>query len=226
MEIPSQTFYAQKVTVGEFELPKNLIDQIGNEEKLSVSGEKISLRHQKGVHVVGDAIYIGYDPTNPQIGDLKISYTIIRSPQKVSIVAKQQDNSLVAYRTKTNTSIMMLSMGIVPADQMFQQAQEGNVTRTWLVRLLGFLLMFIGITLIFKPIVTFGDVIPIIGSILNFGIGAFAFIVALALSLVVIAIAWIAARPILGIALLVIGVGSFVAFKVLGQKKRSSTATS
>lgn len=220
MEISPQTFNAQRVTVGDFELPKDLINQISNEETLRVNFNAISPRYQNRAHVIGDEIYIGYNPAQPQIGDLKISYKLVRSPQKVSVVAQQQGNTLGEYKTKTNTTIMMLTMGVVPANQMFQQAQEGNVTRTWLVRLLGFILMFIGLMLIFKPIATFGDVIPIVGSILNFGIGVFAFVVALALSLIVIAIAWLFARPILGISLLFLGLGSFIAFKLIGKKKQ------
>lgn len=224
MEILSETFKAQNVTVGEFTLPEGLVSQISNEETLTVTQDKIPPQYMGRAQISGNEIYIGYNPASPQIGDLKVSYKIVRSPQKVSIVAQQQGNTLTQYMTKAKTTIMMLSMGVVPADQMFQQAQESNVTRTWLVRLLGFILMYIGLTMIFKPIATFGDVVPIVGSILNFGIGVFSFIVALALSLVVIAIAWIAARPILGIGLLVVGVGAFVAFKVLGKKKQAQPA--
>ncbi len=50
------------------------------------------------------------------------------------------------------------------------------------------------------------------------------FIVAAALSLVTIAIAWLFARPLLGIALLVVGIGGFVAFKVMGKKKAAAAA--
>jgi uncharacterized membrane protein YecN with MAPEG domain len=225
MEIQSEKFKAQNVTVGDFTLPDGLVSQISNEETLTVTPDRIPPQYQGRAQVSGNEIYIGYNPATPQIGDLKVSYKIVKSPQKVSIVAQQQGNTLTQYMTKAKTTIMMLSMGTVPADQMFQQAQESNVTRTWLVRLLGFVLMFIGISMIFKPIATFGDVVPIVGSILNFGIGVFAFIVSLALSLIVIAIAWIAARPILGIALLVIGVGGFVAFKVLGKKKQAQAAS-
>ncbi len=224
MEIQSETFKAQNVTVGEFALPEGLVSQISNEEALPVTQDRIPNQYQGRAQISGNEIYIGYNPASPQIGDLKVSYKIVRSPQKVSIVAQQQGNTLTQYMTKAKTTIMMLSMGVVPADQMFQQAQESNVTRTWLVRLLGFILMYIGLSMIFKPIATFGDVVPIVGSILNFGIGVFSFIVALALSLVVIAIAWIAARPILGIGLLVVGVGAFVAFKVLGKKKQAQAA--
>ena len=223
MEISSETFNASNVTVGEFSLPSGLISQITQGEPVQVTQDKIPGELQGRAKAQGSEVYVGYNPASPQIGDLKIKLTVVK-PQKVSIVAQQQGNTFTSYRTQQDTTIMMLSSGAVTAAAMFQAAQDSNVTRTWMIRLLGFILMYAGIAMIFKPIVTFGDVVPFVGSILNFGIGIFAFIVAAALSLVVIAIAWIVYRPILGIALLVIGVGGFVAFKVMSKKKAAAAA--
>lgn len=223
MEIPAETFNASNVTVGEFTLPAGLISQITQGEPVQITQDRLPGELQGRARAQGSEVYVGYNPASPQVGDLKIKLTIVR-PQKVSIVAQQQGNSFQAYRTQQDTTIMMLSSGTVGATEMFQQAQDSNKTRTWLMRLLGFVLMYIGIGMIFKPIVTFGDVVPIVGSILNFGIGIFSFIIAAALSLVVIAIAWIVYRPLLGIALLAVGIGAFVAFKVMSKKKNAPAA--
>ncbi len=226
MEIPSATFNAQNVTVGDFTLPSGLISQITQGEPVQMTEEKLAAlpgNLQGRAKLSGNEIYVGQDTANPQIGDLKIGVTVVK-PQTVSIVAQQQGNTFTEYQTEQETSIMMLSSGTVGAAQMFQQAQQSNRTRTWIVRLVGFILMFVGISMVFKPIVTLGDVVPFVGSILNFGIGVFAFVVSLAFSLITIAIAWIFYRPLLGIALLLVGIGAFVAFKVLGKKKQAPAA--
>ncbi len=223
MEIPSETFNASNVTVGDFTLPAGLINQIGGGEPVQINEGNLPAGLQGRARVQGSEVYVGYNSSSPQIGDLKIKLQVVK-PQKVSIVAVQQGNSFSAYQPKEGHAIMWLSAGVVPATQMFQQAASAEGTKTWIFRLLGFIMMYAGIAMVFKPIVTFGDVVPFVGSILNFGIGIFAFIVAAALSLVTIAIAWLFARPLLGIALLVIGIGGFVAFKVIGKKKAAAAA--
>ena len=221
MEIQGAEFNAQNVTVGDFSLPQGLISSITKGEAVPITDDLVNAlpyNLQGRARASGNEIYVGYNPSSPQIGDLKVSVEIVR-PQQVSIVAQQRGNTFEQYLTKQKTRIMMLNAGNVSAEMMFQQAEEANVMWTWIKRLIGFMMMFIGISMIFKPISTFGAVIPIVGSILSFGLGIFAFVIALACALVIIAIAWIAARPILGIALLVVGVGAFVAFKVLGKNK-------
>ena len=87
---------------------------------------------------------------------------------------------------------------------------------TWLLRLGGFLLMFLGLSTILKPLSVFADVLPILGDIVGIGTGIVAGLVALVCSLATIAIAWLFYRPLIGIALLV--VAGFFVWK-LRQKK-------
>jgi len=70
------------------------------------------------------------------------------------------------------------------------------------------------------------DVLPILGDLLRGGIAVFAGVVAACLSLVTIAAAWLAYRPVLGIGLLAAAVVLLVAgWKLLGAKKRSAPLT-
>jgi hypothetical protein len=58
-------------------------------------------------------------------------------------------------------------------------------------------------------------VVPVLGHIVEFGTGLLAFVLALALSLITIAIAWIYYRPLLGVALLVVGLAVPLSLKFL-----------
>ena len=109
-------------------------------------------------------------------------------------------------------------------ESMIAQMQDENVMRTWIIRLVGFLMMFIGMTMIFKPISTFGDVVPVVGSILSMGTGVIAFVIALFFSLLTIAIAWIVYRPLLGIILLLIGGGVFAGVWFYARQKKAKAA--
>jgi hypothetical protein len=62
----------------------------------------------------------------------------------------------------------------------------------WILRLVGFLLMWIGLCLCFGPITAFLDVLPFLGSAGRFVVGLVALPVALALSIVTIVISILA----------------------------------
>jgi hypothetical protein len=92
---------------------------------------------------------------------------------------------------------------------------------TWLLRLLGFLLMYGGLKKVFGPLGVLADVLPFLGSLVRMGTGLLSFLIALPCSLVTIAIAWIVYRPVLGIILLVIAVGAIV---MLFKNRKSAPA--
>ena len=97
------------------------------------------------------------------------------------------------------------------ADRMFKTAQavepHPHVGRCAPA---GFLAMFLGFVFVLRPLSVVGSVVPFVGSLLGAGTGLVAFLVALALSFTTIALAWLAYRPLLGGALLVVAVGSLV----------------
>jgi hypothetical protein len=72
---------------------------------------------------------------------------------------------------------------------------------------------------IMRPLSVLGSVIPFIGSIIGMGTGLVSVVLAGTISLLVIAIAWIAVRPVLGIALLVLVVGGFIMMRKMAAAK-------
>ena len=108
--------------------------------------------------------------------------------------------------------------------RLFAAAQGENVTMTWILRLGGFLLMAVGIYLVFKPLVVLADVLPFFGNLLSMGIGLFAGGIALVLSLLTIAIAWVFYRPLVGVGLLVAGVVVLAGLVALSRGKKKLPA--
>jgi hypothetical protein len=130
----------------------------------------------------------------------------------------------VPYRTETNTTISLLEKGDVAAENMFEAAQSRNSTLTWILRLVGFMMMFFGIKMCFNPFVILADVIPFLGSVLGGGVSIFAGLVAVILTLITIALAWVAARPILGFTLLGIA-GAAAVFLFIRSKKNKQASS-
>ena len=157
----------------------------------------------------------------PQIGDVRISFTQIL-PHNASVVAQQTKDSFCPYPVNGDT-ISLMSDSIQSAELMFSKAQSANNMLTWILRIVGFLMMLIGVSMVFKPLSVLADVLPIMGDIVEMGTSMVAFLIALPSWLIVIAIAWIVYRPVLGIILLVIA-GAVIFYLIKKRKKNKPAA--
>lgn len=205
---------ADKVTLGAFTLSSSLVGKINNFESLPIGGDTPlpePLKNKARLHDAG--FYIGTDPVSPQVGDTRVNFRVAK-PTKISLIAKQVENTFEPYRTKAGGTIELLQTGIHTADAMIRKAQDNNKMLAWFLRLAGFILMLIGLNMIFRPLSVIADVLPILGNIVGAGTGIISFLLAAILSLITIAIAWVVYRPLLGIILIVVAVGLTVAIKV------------
>lgn len=157
-------------------------------------------------------------PTDPQIGDVRITWEVISPKEAVSIVYVQTGDTFTPYHAKSDRSVALLGMGIQSAEQLYEHAEDMNAITTWVLRFVGWFLMFGGLSMIFKPLSVLGDVVPFIGTLIGGATGVVAALMALILSLVTIAIAWIWYRPLLGIALLAAAL--FCVYLLIKRRKK------
>ena len=176
-----------------------------------------------GFKVVDGQFYKGADPNSPVIGDMRVSYEVVE-PATVSVIARQSGASFAPYQAKAGDKIEMLDMGDRDAGAMFTEAQENNKTLTWILRLVGFAMMAIGLFLVMKPLSVLGDVVPFIGNMVGALLAVIAGVIALALSLITISIAWLAFRPLIGVPLLAAGIGAIVLVFFLARRRRVPAA--
>lgn len=249
----SQQQIADPVTLGDYVLPSFLVGRLDKltavnlaEQSLTLPGqqvqpavegpkkknkkaktipetETIEPKAQTGYQVFGQEIYSA-SPNDPQIGDIRISFSMV-SPGPVSLVARQVGKTFEPYQTHTDTTIEMIQSGTQSAANMFKQAEEANTMLTWILRGVAFFMMFLGLSMVLKPISVLGDVVPIIGSILGVGTGLIAGLLALALTLITVAIAWIAVRPMLSAVLVVGGIAALFGMKKLRRKPAGQPAS-
>ncbi len=200
---------AKYISLGAFTLSPSLVRKIKNFEVLSIGYDTAIPQSLAGKIKLHDAgFYMGLDPTDPQVGDMRIKFEVAM-PTEVSVIAKQTGESFEPYKTTTGGTIELLQIGTHSADAMIKKAQKDNKILTWILRFVGFILMFIGLNMLFKPLSVIADVLPILGDIVGAGTGIVSFLLAATLSLITIAIAWIIYRPLLGIILIAIAIGFF-----------------
>ena len=226
LEVPKKEFVANDATLGQFKLTAEIIAKIPGDETLAVSDKQlsdVSSNLESKLKVDGDEFYLGADPANPEIGDEKISFTVLR-PGTVSIVAAQTKQSFAPYTTQNGREIELVEAGNVPAPQMFAHAQAANRTLTWILRAVGFGAMFFGGLLLLGPISALAHILPFLGSLVEIGSAIVAFFISAILSMLVIATAWIVYRPILGVVLIVAAIGCIVLLKRLHTKRAPAAA--
>jgi Transmembrane protein 43 len=223
MAYKSADFTAALVTLGAFKLSRSLVDRMKGAQPVTADASLLPPEVKDKVKVHGGGFYLGGDPDAPQIGDLRITFSAIK-PAAVSVIARQVKDSFESYPTEAGEPILMLSMGTLSSQAMFKAAHAANAMRTWLLRGVGFFVMFLGLMLVAGPIITLADIIPFFGSLMGMGAALFAGVVAAALSLVTVAIAWVFYRPVLGVALLAGALALIVLGKIfLGKKKVASS---
>nr|WP_298103856.1 TMEM43 family protein [uncultured Shinella sp.] len=208
--IDDASFPVDSANIGAFSVDGRTAANLGDDRPIPLTaldatrvGEAATLG--KPVSALGGQAVFSFDPQNPQIGDIRISFK--RSDlSEASFVGAQRGTGLTPYKTTNGRELILSEAGIHDAAAMFETAQSENTIITWVVRIGGLVGIFIGFAFIFSILGVIGDVVPFIGSIVNFGTSIIALILTLLIGPTVIAIAWIAYRPIIAIAVLVIGV--------------------
>lgn len=209
----SNKLTANSVLLGSFTLSRSLIRKINNFSPLHVNPESnMPQGLQEKVKYYYGGFYVGNEPANPEVGDLKVSFEIAE-PTVISVVSRQIGNSFEPYQTSAGGTIELLQIGTHSAEAMFKKAHTGNKVLTWTLRFVGFMLMLFGLSLIFRPLSVLADIIPLLGDITGAGIGIISFLLSLILSLSVVSIAWIFYRPLFGVILLAIAVALMFGLK-------------
>ncbi len=217
---------AENVTLGAFKVPESFVNQMGSPAKHSVTEAdlaKLTADLKDAAQVSSGAFYFGEKPDAPQVGDVRVSFEVVK-PGTFSILAAQLDETFEPYQTKAGDAISFIEDGTVSAETMFKNAASANTFITWLARLGGFLFMAFGFMAIMRPLSVLGSVVPFIGNIIGMGTGLISFVLAGTISLVVIAIAWIVVRPLLGIVILALAIGGFIYTRKLAAASKPVVA--
>ncbi|MGD0561974.1 MAG: TMEM43 family protein [Roseiarcus sp.] len=221
MAFAGREFAAGDAKLGAFALPADLIGQLGDGARFDVDPSSLAAQSGQTPHeqVVDGAIYVGANPADPRIGDLKISYSLAPNGP-VSAIARQAGASLAPYQTKAGGTLYIIDPGQLDAAQMFKQAESENAVMTWIIRGVALGAMWIGLALAFSPLSALAAVIPFLGSLVGVGAGLASFVLTLALGPLMVAIAWFTVRPLMSIVIVAIGLAlAFAASRVMSSRR-------
>jgi len=177
----------------------------------------------KLVHIAENVIYYGFNPASPSVGDVRITFTKVM-PAKVSIIAKQTGNTFTSFKAKNGKTFQTLVMGTTPAEEIYEGAHNSNHMWMWVFRIVGIMMVIGGLKGIFGFLETILMVVPFIANIFGWGVGVVCTVVGVVWSLIVIAIAWLFYRPLIGIALLAVAGFLIWVFAFKGKDKLKELA--
>ena len=212
MPFEGKTVAADPIVIGDWILGPRFVGKLTRDQPLKVGAaelERASDTVRDRLRLSGDGFYLGQDPGSPEIGDVRITFKVVPRAE-ITVVGQQKGQSLEPYKAKVGGDIALLTYGAKTSEEMFDAAKASNSTLTWILRLVGFMVIMIGFSTILKPLAVAADLIPFLGNLAEKGIGLAAFLLAALVSLVTIAIGWIFYRPLLGITLLAAAVGLIV----------------
>lgn len=218
MEFESETVIADPIMIGAYELPQELVGRVDRYSEMDVDIENITDESIRGrARKTPDGFYFktANSSSTWQVGDQRVQFS--ETPELVfTVVGVQNGNTLAAFVSETGEGgdVLLFKEGNYSATAMFDEAEAENAFLTWILRFVGFILMTLGIYLVFRPIEVFADVIPCVGSIVGCGIIFMAVVIAAILSAITISVAWLVAHPeigaiVLGSTLAVIGCCAF-----------------
>jgi hypothetical protein len=220
MLLESEVFAAKSASIGVYSIkPSNI--KLPGFQPIELTEEMITLPESELVELAdSDYLFDGYGTlANPEIGDIRISYSMVPAVFDGTVFGKLNGNKIEPYITE-EARLYRAFYGT--RDEAIVTLATEHKMITWILRLVGFLLMWVGLGMILGPISVVMGVVPFFGRVSRGAISAATFIVALVLSVTTILVSMVFHSLI---ALLVIAgitaLGLFYVFKIKKQDAES-----
>ena len=176
------------------------------------------------VHQAGNVLYFGRVPGAPEVGDVRVTFEKVM-PAKVTVMAVVDGDTFKPYKAKNGKRFQKLVMGKKSGDEIIDAEKEANNMILWALRIFGVMIIIGGLKGIFGFLETILKVVPFIANIFGWGVGIVCTVIGVVWSLIVIAIAWLFYRPLLGISLLVLAGFLVWVFAFKGKDKLKELAS-
>lgn len=206
LRVGIETLFARDAKLGAYHLDELILLKMAGDQRI-VIGSDHKNPSISGAQVHDGGFYIGKNPNEPAIGDTRVSFEAVMSPQVISVVGAQAGAGIGVYVARNGYDYVLVGMGAQTAAALFQSELNSQALLTWILRFAGFIVLFIGFAATMGILGVLGDVVPFIGNIIRVGTGLIAFLLGLATWTITVAIAWFAYRPVHAVILLVVALG-------------------
>lgn len=219
LEVAEKEFYAAQAKLGAYELDiQNM--QLPDAPKLEIGQNDLSPEMPDSFKLSQGYLFKGKGTlSEPEVGDVRLSFGAIASGKKVTVFGKLIGGAIEPYLIKGETKFYRAMAGT--RDEAIAQLKAEYKMTGWIGRIIGFLMMWIGMLLLLGPLHTVLDVLPFLGTASRFVVGLMTFPIALVLSLVTIIVSMIAHNIIALVIVLSLVIGGIL---FLLRKKKQPLA--
>ncbi len=201
MPISAATIPAARVTLGSYVVPTDLLSKIQTSpQPLSISSSiaatAASRLHDK-TYAMENVLYIGDNPSAPEVGDLKVSYRQASANSPVTVIAQKYKNTFVPFHpAKSKAAVYLIESGDLKSGDMFKLSQKKEDQDLFGKRCLAALMTFIAILLFAMPLSQLFDTIPFIGDMFDRALVPSALVITGLINGILIAGIWLRYDPI------------------------------
>jgi hypothetical protein len=138
----------------------------------------------------GNYLFVGKGSSAaPEIGDTRISYSMLARGATVTLFGLLKAASVVPYPYASDASFQRALPG--SREQAIHTLAVEDAIKRWIFRAIGFFCMWFGMTLVLGPLEAVANILPIAGKATHLAIGCITFPIALVLSTATIVVSMI-----------------------------------
>ncbi len=130
----------------------------------------------------------GIVPSAPRLGDYRISYSVITHADTGVLLGAIDGEGISAFTTPKGHRLYRFFAEAGTLSEAVQALTQEHKVLTWILRIIGFLMMFFGLIAMSGPITNFLSVVPIFSKISGFIFGVIAFLVSLVLTTIIVVV--------------------------------------
>jgi hypothetical protein len=218
----------QTTTATDLEINGITLDQ----NQLSFSGEQELVLNEADIEndefsIQNNYLYFSNQlsgtATNPLIGDIRVSFSVIELSDEGLVLGWFNNGQIEAYTTNNNNLIYRYFNGETSIRSVVSLLQSEYELSLWIFRGVGFLMLFVGLLLVLKPLMSVLNVIPFFGDLGNFLLMLMSFGVSLLLTVITIILSLIVQNLLIVMSVSVVLFGLFF-FLIRKPKKKIITS--
>ncbi len=191
-------------TLGAFRLNDLILGKLNSTMPLPIPS---NYQAPAGTRVTAaNELYHGNDPATPQIGDMRVTFEALAAGP-VSIVGVQNQNFISeGFKPGDRFGVLLAETGLKSSDALYQDEVNQQNLMTWLLRGGALVLMWLGIYLLFSPLVWLANFVPFLDWVVSGFAGMVATIIALPVFLIAEIVFWFSVRPVLSVCIAAAGI--------------------
>ncbi|MFW5780457.1 MAG: TMEM43 family protein [Bacillota bacterium] len=163
-------------------------------------------------------------PTSPSLGDIRISYKVLTSEDTGMLLGAVDGNDILAYITPKNNKLFRFFAEADSKAEAVLILESEHKTTTWILRLVGWFMMFAGLLAMTGPVTKFLSVIPFFSRISGFIFAVAAFFISIVLSALTILLSIILQNFWLAVALIILVI-LIIIFVIRSKRKKALSSS-